>query len=591
MRTLLVSLTDHPIALLRGIAELRGVALATNVRDDAADQLAAALTGPAATEAALLACSAAAQRAWAGLAAAGRRMPAPAFARRHGAIRPAGPGKLEREQIWLQPESPAEELWYRGLIFRAFADFGDGPAEYIYIPDDLPLPSGLAVAARPTPAVLPQAQPPARTRQWGNALAVDLCAMLAALRDRPARLDSAGRLRPADLTYLQGGLLLADPLRIEFALTLGRAAGWLTLEVAPRGAGGHGRTVFESQPATAWLRATHWEQMTALFAAWRDATDAVPGRPAAEPGWNDLRRMPELQAEGPWRNDPLLARRAILGVLSALEPETWYGIGDLIAVIKATDPDFQRPDGAYTGWYLRDVETGGYLTGFEAWDQVEGRLIRFVITGPLFWLGAVALGDAADGRVQSFCLTPGGAAWLSDKAPADLPRPAHLAMGEDFVVAAPLLLPLLDRFRLLRFTEPAQPKDLEGLQDLRGLPPGMPSATRHRITRGSLARARSTGVKGDAILQFLQRASGGRVPPRVAAGLTRWDQHGGAVRIQRGAVLRVEDAAVLANLRADPAVAPLLGDLLSAQAVLVSEPNLRKLQHALEELGYTTRVE
>jgi hypothetical protein len=119
----------------------------------------------------------------------------------------------------------------------------------------------------------------------------------------------------------------------------------------------------------------------------------------------------------------------------------------------------------------------------------------------------------------------------------------------------------------------------------------MPSATRHRITRGSLARARNTGVKGDAILQFLQRASGGRVPPRVAAGLTRWDQHGGAVRIQRGAVLRVEDAAVLANLRADPAVAPLLGDLLSAQAVLVSEPNLRKLQHALEELGYTTRVE
>ena len=162
-----------------------------------------------------------------------------------------------------------------------------------------------------------------------------------------------------------------------------------------------------------------------------------------------------------------------------------------------------------------------------------------MITGPLFWLGAVALGDAADGRVQSFCLTPGGAAWLSDKAPADLPRPAHLAMGEDFVVAAPLLLPLLDRFRLLRFTEPAQPKDLEGLQDLRGLSPGMPSATRHRITRGSLARARSTGVKGDAILQFLQRASGGRVPPRVAAGLTRWDQHGGAVRIQRGAVLRV----------------------------------------------------
>ena len=31
------------------------------------------------------------------------------------------------------PANAAEELWYRGLI--AFAEFGEGPLEYIYIPD------------------------------------------------------------------------------------------------------------------------------------------------------------------------------------------------------------------------------------------------------------------------------------------------------------------------------------------------------------------------------------------------------------------------------------------------------------------------
>ena len=48
------------------------------------------------------------------------------------------------------------------------------------------------------------------------------------------------------------------------------------------------------------------------------------------------------------------------------------------------------------------------------------------------------------------------------------------------MVAAPLTLPLIERFRLLRFTEP----------QFDAYEPGQP--TQHRITRGSLAgRARA----------------------------------------------------------------------------------------------------
>jgi len=130
MRALLASLTDHPIAMLRGIAELRGVSLATNNRADAAAQLAALLTEPATTVAALAACSPAAQSAWSALHPAGGRMKARIFARTSGGeIRAIGPGRLERETVWREPENPAEELWYRGLIYRAFADLGDGPLE------------------------------------------------------------------------------------------------------------------------------------------------------------------------------------------------------------------------------------------------------------------------------------------------------------------------------------------------------------------------------------------------------------------------------------------------------------------------------
>ena len=31
-----------------------------------------------------------------------------------------GPGKMEREEPWLDPANAAESLWYRGFLFRGF---------------------------------------------------------------------------------------------------------------------------------------------------------------------------------------------------------------------------------------------------------------------------------------------------------------------------------------------------------------------------------------------------------------------------------------------------------------------------------------
>jgi hypothetical protein len=560
MRSLFASLNDQPMALLRGIAELRGVTLATNNRGDAAGQLAASLAEPAATAAALAVCSPAAQSAWSALHAAGGRMKAGIFARNSGGeIRAIGPGRLERETVWREPENPAEELWYRGLIYRAFADFGDGPMEYIYIPDDLAVP---AEAARPQvhlASLIAPVSAPGGARKAQNTLAVDACSILAASREFPAQVDKAGRLREADAEHLTAGLLPpgGDTARLEMLLTLARIQGWLKPD--------RGRLVLDTGSATAWLRLTHWEQMTAFFKTWRDSGDA----------WNDLRHVPSLVAEGDWRNDPGLARRTVTQALRTLEPAAWYPIDGLIAHIKATSPDFQRPDGDYTRWYLRDAASGGYLAGFESWDDVEGRLLRFLITGPLFWLGALALDTAAAPSI--FRLTSFGAAWLNNRTPAELPRPARAVVGDDFTVAAPLTLPLIDRFRLLRFTEP----------QLDSYEIGQP--TRHRITRGSLARARAGGVKADAIVEFLRHTTGDKLSPHVTSALARWGQQSGTVRISKGAVLRVEDASILAALRADPAIAPLLGELISAQAVLVSEANLPRLLAIVQDTGYTVK--
>ena len=296
MRTLSASLVDHPMAMLRGIAALRGIELTTNVRDDAAEQLAAILDDGVATAHALADCSPAAHTAWSALQAAGGRLKTPVFARSHGIIRPIGPARLEREAIWQQPQTPAEELWYRGLIFRGFADLGDGPAEYIYIPSEIAAAPALSTAGANLPASsLVQIEEPPSRRQAANSLAVDLCALLAALRETPAHIDRAGQIRAAsDRARLSEGLVMPDALRSDLAMALARARGWLAVD--------RERLVLNAQAATAWLRATPWEQMTTLFEAWRDANDSGGG------GWNDLRRIPGLQAEGTWRNDPVAAR-------------------------------------------------------------------------------------------------------------------------------------------------------------------------------------------------------------------------------------------------------------------------------------------
>ncbi len=207
MRTYLVSLSDHPLAMLRGIAELRGVTLASNARDEAAAQLAAALADEGSTTAAIGAAPPDAQLAWTALRRAGGRMKASTFARQFGEIRPAGPGRLEREALWRSPESAAEALWYRGLIFRSFADFGDGPMEYVYIPEDLPLPP--LATPKPRSAALPAVPAPGRARHALNSLAVDACTVLAAVREAPLPLTEiagpgggvawlrAGRVTPA----------------------------------------------------------------------------------------------------------------------------------------------------------------------------------------------------------------------------------------------------------------------------------------------------------------------------------------------------------------------------------------------------------
>ena len=208
-----------------------------------------------------------------------------------------GPGRLEREALWRSPENAAEALWYRGLIFRTFADFGDGPMEYFYIPEDLPLPPPEQIAApRQRSAPLSYVPPPPRSpraQQHGGGRGT----ILAYVRDTPAPVPEGTPQEIGLPPPLLERLLLPDPPRSDLVLALVTNLGWLAAD--------RGRWVLDNQRVGAWLRLTHWEQMSLLFTTWREMLS-----------WNDLRRTPGLVSEGGWTNNPLLPRRAAIGCVT-----------------------------------------------------------------------------------------------------------------------------------------------------------------------------------------------------------------------------------------------------------------------------------
>jgi hypothetical protein len=572
-KTLRDSLVDYDTALLRALAEVRGAVLTSNRRLTAADELEAQLVTPASLAIAVADLTEAETEALATLQAAGGWMEAPRFARRFGPIRRMGPGRLERERPWLSPANPAEGLWYRALIFMGFRQTEGGVVEVVYIPDDV-LQSMLGLATGEPlmpeneiwPAMEPVAPPADLQPANADALLEDVFGVLVSVRNRDIRLNPDGSLVPKDAQAIN--TLCVSPLpavnvagddRLRFIIHLPRAAGLVALD--------DGRLALNPDLARAWLDASSGQRLVVLQRAWRD-----------DESWNDLWRVPSLRPQPTgWKNDSVLARRQVLSFLAHCQPGDWYRLDDLAQAVKATNPDFQRPDGDYTAWYIHD-RGGRPLMGFEHWDAVEGALLRYLVSGPLHWLGAVDLGFEADpGQPTAFRLAETGLALFeiaplpTGEPPPGSPESPDLVVDDDFTVCVSLDAGLYARFQLARFA------DFLGREG---------DGVRYRLSPQGLARAQGGGITPDQVIAFLTRASGRHAPAQVLDDLRRWGERSGSVRLESGVVLRVDRPETLKALRREPAIARLLGEALGPQAVLVPRANLRQVRRWLLEQGY-----
>ncbi len=561
MRTLRQCLFDCDLALLRVIAAQWGIELPTNRHDDAVNTLTARLSDATVQTDLWPSLPNAERQALTAILSAGGALPAGAFARHFGEIRPMGPGRLERERPWESPVSVAESLWYRGLIFKAF-DQGPGEMhEVVFVPQEFHAELQVGEATSGHVALAPL-KPLANisleaTHQVGAQLADDLCSFLAYIHAESVPVAPGEPLPERHRQTLGRQLRDGEPLRLDLLTHLAARLSLVKPDASPLRP--------DPQNATAWLQLPAPEQQRALFEGWRDSVT-----------WNDLWRVPTLRCEdtGSWRNDPLAARRAALDALAALDPGAWYRLDDFVAAIREASPDFQRPGGDYGAWYIRDTATNQYLTGFASWDKVEGALLRFLVGGPLRWMGVVDM-DADGG---AFCVTDMGH-WLLGQGDAPPLDEASTDEASTFVVHAEGQIKVsasrrYDRFQLARVADWVTSGKIYTYQ----------------LTPSSLERAKAQRIGSDRILEFLERTSGAPVPEALAGALRRWGTHGMEAWAQPAMVLRVARPELLEQIADSPRTRPYIREIVSSTVALVAQRDWPEMLAALLEMGVLPEI-
>lgn len=546
MPDLIQSLQDQDLSHLQIVARLWGVELDAPQARSALDLLASALLDRQLVAEVVAALPTEAQAALQDLLRNQGRLPWSLFTRRYGTVREMGPARRDREKPYLDLTSSAEILWYRAMVGRAFFDTPAGPEEFAYLPEDLMrfLPAFHVESSQPLGR---QAHPKERAIPIlaSDRILDDACTLLAALR-----MNLSWESLSFSLNRTPHPPIPINPPPLRFLLS---TSGLLDSQDLPL-----------PKPTRAFLEAGRGVALAQLARAWLSSSD-----------FNELALMPDLILEGEWENDPLRARRSILDLLSLIPQDTWWSLEAFVTAVRQQFPDFQRPAGDYDSWFIRERESGEFLRGFEHWDQVDGALIRYLIAGPLHWLGIVDLAVPAAGEsVSAFRFSAWATDLLKGDPPIGLPSEEEtILVRSDARLRLDRRVPRAVRYQVARFCE------WEGEKG---------EVYNYLLTPSSLERARQQGLRVNHLIALLRRHAA-TVPPSLVKALERWDEHGTQARLARLMVLRVSTPDILKELRASPA-ARFLGEPLGPTAVIVKPAAREKVIKALAEMGFLSDV-
>jgi len=531
------TLQGHDLGFLKIVAEAWGIDLTAPDAPTALPALLEAILDRRTVMEMVDSLPESAQKALAALLESAGKMPWTQFARRFGDVRVFGAAKRDRERPDLKPVSPAEILWYRALIGKVFLDLPPEPQEYAYIPDDLVKFIGL-----PTFAAKPQYGRPATPGETAHTYPVN-----DRILDHATTLLAARRIRIPDAELKTERWNVPLPVLEKLLL----AAGLLDENGYPI-----------PENSRSFLKLPRSAALTFLAQTWLNSST-----------FNDLRLLPGLRFEGEWQNNPLATRQAVMTLLSHLPEQTWWHLASFVAAVKENQPDFQRTAGDYDAWFIRRADSDTYLRGFACWDEIEGALLRFIITGILHWLGFTELAaPEVSAPVTAFRFSRWSEALWHGSNPVGISeenQPIKVFSNGRLVLSP--LTPRWLRYQIARFCFWEEETEQE---------------YHYRLTPKSLQRAQKQGLRPFDLLKLLQQ-NAASLPPMLARALERWGKFGTQAHLEQVSLLRVTSPDILTELRKTRA-ARFLGEALNPTTVVIKSGAIQTIRDSLAEIGYLT---
>lgn len=254
--------------------------------------------------------------------------------------------------------------------------------------------------------------------------------------------------------------------------------------------------------------------------------------------------------------DVRLVRRTMLQAVLPHLPDEWCAVDAIIAQLRMSWPDVMRPMTADERWKL----PAGWPTN---WHDEDGQLIRYMLSGPLAWLGLVEWA----GEGQYLRRTPFGA-WHAGLAgiPASIvPRAAVLE--PDFCVVVADMTNIYARFQLHRIAD---------WQD----------AVTAQISPVRVKRALAFGMTLAEYSDVLTTITAQALPTEVQATLRRWGVDVAQICLTSAVVLSSSDTTVIQDIQHDRRVQLPAHEVLDTIRLILTPSDAVGVARRLRSAGY-----
>jgi hypothetical protein len=548
MPKLILSLREKDHAFLQMVANHWDIDLPTGDESVALQHLIDAMSRPENIRAAFGRLPEEARDAIASLLERESRLAWGQFTREHGELREMGPAKRDRERPDLNPKSPVELLWYRAMISKDFFDLPPEPQEFAYIPDEL----------IETLSALCHIQP----IEWGRPATPGECAHPILANDYI--IDQATDYLAASRTAMEMNQWSHfrthwQPEMAAFLRELLYAAYLLDDQYLPM-----------SENVRDFVVGDRARALAELAAAWMRSKSI-----------NELKLVPSLLIEDELDNNPHGTRQKVLNLLTQVPNNKWWSLESFIDAVYQHEPDFQRPGGSYQAWFIKERGTNALLSGFNAWHEVDGALLHFLITAPMHWLGFFDLAsEKPGGEPTAFRYSAWAESLWSSQPPQGLTpdnKKINVALGGE--VSVPRHAPRWLRYQIARFCE---------WQSVQG--EGDALSYHFRVTPRSLKRASTQGLKPTQLVKLLQANAESPPPQGFENAVENWEKGGTQALMQSAKLLRFTDASVLQKLKESEA-AHLIREELNDTTVRVNAHDAPEIIRLLAAMGILVNEE